>query len=70
MVPIGKVIMTYTTRAKAKKWFRRNFPRQKIEKCVGNIFYLVHCPHIVCVRYYEFVFFNAYHPDADISKIK
>ena len=51
------------TRARAKKWFLRNFPGCRIERTVGNTFYIMHRPNIICVRYYTFKFVNPYHCD-------
>jgi len=51
-----------TTRARAGRWFRRHFPRARIERVAGDTFFLAHDPAIVCVRYYGFKFVNPYHP--------
>jgi hypothetical protein len=57
------------TRARASRWFRRNFPRSRIESRVGDTFFLSHDPAIVCVRYYGFKFVNPYHPMYDPERL-
>lgn len=51
------------TRASAKRWFLRNFPRNRIERTHGTTFWLANSSNIICVRYYQFKFVNRYHRD-------
>jgi hypothetical protein len=51
------------TRARARRWFQRNFPNARIERTTGDTFWLAHSSNIICVRWYRFKFVNPYHCD-------
>jgi hypothetical protein len=59
-----RMAVMFTTRARAKKWFRRNFSN-RIQRTGKTTVYVSHSSNLVCVRYYEFKFVNPHHPDFD-----